>query len=303
MRTGAYTCIAIPSSPPTLFARAGTALQRLCAHAAAAAAATHSIPPSFPVHFASQPCVRLTREARGNAPPPSRHAQRQVLNTPTLQHRKPLTKNTIQCLPALLPNRYSPTINLLHSEPCSNACLAPCSGCAAAARGFRRTAREFDRCDDDAYVWHGHQACCWGCLRRLQCERCDCFRFCAVLQHLIAPQNYFCHDKDGEFSSEKIKELPSAVQAMGDPNQMMNQQVKQQLPRFLKPQSGNIISENDDDGHGAPDAHDGHHHLLLQVRITKMHLLARHFSRVSRSIAAGLSLRRLPSPLHSASRP
>ena len=37
-------------------------------------------------------------------------------------------------------------------------------------------------------------------------------------------QNYFCHDKDGEFTAEKIKELPSGMQAMGDPNQMMNQQ-------------------------------------------------------------------------------
>jgi hypothetical protein len=51
---------------------------------------------------------------------------------------------------------------------------------------------------------------------------------------LIAPQNYFCHDKDGEFSSEKIKELPSAVQAMGDPNQMMNQQVIQAAPALFE---------------------------------------------------------------------
>ncbi len=80
--------------------------------------------------------------------------------------------------------------------------------------------------------WHGRRACCWGCLRRRQCESC------AVLQPLIELQNYFCHDKDGEFSSEKIKELPSAVQAMGDPNQMMNQQVtrlqRTQLPRFFE---------------------------------------------------------------------
>ena len=38
-------------------------------------------------------------------------------------------------------------------------------------------------------------------------------------------QNYFCHEKDGEFSADKIKELPSGVAAMGDPSQMMNQQV------------------------------------------------------------------------------
>jgi hypothetical protein len=42
-------------------------------------------------------------------------------------------------------------------------------------------------------------------------------------------QNYFCHEKDGEFSAEKIKDLPSGVAAMGDPSQMMNQQVLWQL--------------------------------------------------------------------------
>ncbi len=97
MRTGAYTCIAIPSTPPTLFALAGTAaplpmqLQPQPPH-----------PPSlrrFPYIFASQPCVRLTREARGNASSPPRHAQRQVRNTATLHTANPHTKIRLHACP------------------------------------------------------------------------------------------------------------------------------------------------------------------------------------------------------------
>jgi hypothetical protein len=41
---------------------------------------------------------------------------------------------------------------------------------------------------------------------------------------VILCQNFFCHEEHGEFAAEKISKLPSGVQAMGDPNQMMNQQ-------------------------------------------------------------------------------
>jgi hypothetical protein len=62
---------------------------------------------------------------------------------------------------------------------------------------------------------------------------------------------------------------------MGDPNQMMNQQVMLrtiECPSIFEPRSGNNAAENDDDGHGASDGHDGHHHLLLQVLLLHLTL-------------------------------
>ena len=122
---------------------------------------------------------------------------------------------------------------------------------------------------------------------------------------MIPSQNYFCHDKDGEFSPEKIKELPSAVQAMGDPNQMMNQQVGGDIRRFLNHEAVTLLYQK----------------MMMTGMVPQMVMMgiityffrcppppvsafaALVISLVSCSCAVGSLLRRSRSPLHSASRP